>query len=806
MKRRLAVLLLATWIAAEAAAQQHVEITLPKTGDGLTPKVRVDMVRSDIVRVRRTMDGPFIDSNPTTVCNYDNSRWPKVKIHHVGNLYRLTTDSLRVDVDARSGAVSCYDRRSGRLLGREDVTIPCQAERTVSERVTFDESTRRTVMTADGEKEIVDVAKRDTVGTSWKWQLNWRLTASEGVYGWGSHIEDYMNLNGKTMWLCQHNLKAMVPVINSTNGYGLLIDAGSEMIWRGDGTIEVGAAPQLDYYIMKGATMDKTVACYRWLTGTVPMLPRYAFGYIQSKERYVSSADLIGTLTQFRQRHIPIDMIVQDWNYWPQGSWGYMLMNSHDYPNKRALSDSIHAMNARLMISIWPTFSNSPQTDDFTNRGLMIEGTNAYDAFSAAGRDLYWQYAQKEFFDNGFDAWWCDSSEPLDADWNNRGPAYTENSHEERWQLCSHRLADALGHERSQLYSLFHSKGIYEHQRAVSDRKRVLNLTRSTYAGQQRYSTVVWNGDTYASWRSFAKMIPAGLNYMSTGNPWWTVDAGAFFVKKGWAWFYAGEYEQGVKDAGYRELYTRMLQYATFLPMMRSHGTDTPREPWRFEEFYESILKTIRLRYSLLPYTYSLAAQVSRNDGTMTRPLAFDFAGDAKVFDLKDEFLFGDAFLVAPVTRPLSEATTREVYLPKGAIWYDYWTGQKLTGGQSITADTPIDHIPLFVKAGSIVPLCADSIEHSGSLEDATWEIRVWPGSDGQFTIYEDAGDNYDYEQGAYSLIRLTWNDRRQELTIHRREGSYMPSNNKKTLRIRMAGTDRIREVSYGGKQLVVKL
>lgn len=780
----------------------------------------VEMVRPDIVRVRYSFSGELTDINTTGICVSHVEECFSVGVEKNDMEWQLLSDSLCVVVPMDGSGIVFRDRRTNRIIGMEKPMLPRSGERIVEERIIYDDATQRMVQTADGEKDVRDILRRDTVGTTWKYNLRWHFSDDEAVYGLGSHMEDYMNLRDKKIFLCQHNLKAMVPVISSTAGYGLLIDAGSEMIFD-HGNFDIGAARQLDYYFMKGATMDLTVSAYRWLTGKSPMMPRYLFGYIQSKERYRSSEELLQTLGRFRDEHIPIDMIVQDWNYWKSGSWGHMKMNSRDYPDKRALTDSIHAQHARLMISIWPTFSNSPQATDFAKRGLFISGTNAYDAFSQEGRDLYWEYARKEFFDNGFDAWWCDATEPYDADWKRMDEQYAVDSHEERWRLCSDLLAGRMGHERSQLFSLFHSRGIYEHQRSLTQDKRVVNLTRSSYAGQQRYATITWNGDTYASWKSFAQMIPAGLNFMATGCPYWSVDVGAFFVKKGWAWFYQGEYDKGVEDMGYRELYTRMLQYATFLPVMRSHGTDTPREPWRFggpgELFYESILRSIRLRYSLLPYTYSLAWRVSHDDYTMTRALAFDFPHDKRVFDIKDEFLFGPSLLVAPVTTPMyftagstpveGVERTRKVYLPKTG-WYDFWTGKFYSGGQDVIVPAPIDRIPLFVRQGSILPLLDEPIEWSDAADTTAIALRIYPGQDAVFTLYEDRGDGYQCENGEFSTITLKWNDKRQTLYVGERKGAFHPAVSQRQLRIYMVGHDEQQPVvrNYRGKSMKVKI
>lgn len=808
--------LMAGGVSAQTTVQNGVEMHVD---DGL---LRVEFVKNDVVRVRYTHEKEMVDVDNEICVKHDPMK-VKVKRHVTPREVVLRSDSLTLKIDAKTGRIAYYDKLDGRLLLQETADAPHKGERIFVENVTFDESTRRTVKTADGDKEVMDVLKRDTVGRSWKWQLGLAFQQGEALYGLGGYMEDYMNLRGKTVYLCQHNLKEMVPVLNSTAGYGLLMNAGSEMVFedaaqaQSQGSITVGAAPQLDYYFLKGRTMDATVKNYRWLTGDVPMMPLYLFGYTQSKERYVSSDELLSTLKRFRDTHIPIDMIVQDWNYWEPGSWGHMKMNSRDYPDKRALTDGIHNMNAKLMISIWPSMTNSPQEKDFAARGMLIPGTNVYDVFSSEARDLYWQYANNEFFSNGFDAWWCDSSEPIDADWSNMGKGYGWDSHAERFNLCSKKLGDALGHERSQLYSLYHAKGIYEHQRKATDQKRVVNLTRSSYAGEQRFGTIIWNGDTHASWSAFQQMIPAGLNFMSTGCPYWTIDAGAFFTRKGWAWFYDGDYARGVEDLGYRELYVRMLQYATFLPVMRSHGSDTPREPWRFGDadspFYQSILDCIRLRYSLLPYTYSLAADVTFGGGTMTRPLAFDYAFDPAVLDLKDEFMLGKSLLVAPVTTPMyygPESTpldntdkTRTVYLPKGKQWYDFHDGTLYDGGQTIQVEAPLHRIPVFVPSGSILPLCTDTIEYAAQYATASWEVRVYPGADATFTLYEDAGDGYAYEQGEFSTIELVWNDRARTLTLSTRRGGYLPQSQLRLAVVLPDGTSR--SVTYVGMKEVVK-
>ena len=379
------------------------------------------------------------------------------------------------------------------------------------------------------------------------------------------------------------------------------------------------------------------------------------------------------------------------------------------------------------------------------------------------------------------------------------------------------------GAERSSLFSLYHSKGIYEKQRESSDRKRVVNLTRSSYAGQQRYSTITWNGDTHASWASFAQQIPAGLNFMATGCPYWTVDIGAFFTQKKSQWFWNGDYNQGVEDLGYREFYTRMFQYGAFLPLFRSHGTDTPREIWNFgkpgEPFYDSLLKTIHLRYRLLPYIYSLAGEVSQNNYTISRLLAFDFADDSKVWNIKDQFMFGPAFLVCPVVTPMyydngvaisdEKDKKRNVYLPEKTTWYDFYTGKAYEGGQVIKADAPIDRIPLFVRQGSIIPM-GPVIQHTGELPGKELEIIVYPGKDADFTLYEDEGDNYNYEQGAFTTIKLTWNDKKKVLTLGERKGKFDTMETMRSMRIVLHDAKELKSsksktIRYSGEEINCK-
>lgn len=794
-----------------------VLLTLMTSLCALAQKPMVEFITPTIVRVRWNPEMTVTD-NATDACVY--RRVPvDVSVRNVNGETILESNRLMVGVTVNGGI---YFGMPGDKSGLLAAMTSMGCDTVVRERTVYDDATARMVETANGKVTVKDVLRKDTLGTSRRFRVTFLTAGDEGLYGLGSHMEDYMNLSGKTLYLTQHNLKAFVPMIVSTKGYGLLFDSGCSMKFESepvkettvDGktlvyntTMELEAANTLDYYFILGPGMEQVVEGYRFLTGKVSMMPRYLFGYTQSKERYVSSDDIINTLKEYRRRHVPIDMIVQDWNYWPQG-WGYMKMNRKYYPDPKALADSVHALDAKLMVSIWDNPQYCPEADDFRNRGFMLEHS-IYDAFNPAARDLYWDYANDEFFSNGFDAWWCDSSEPLDGDWNQlpqpeNGKEYSWDDHERRWRLNDAILSETLGAERACLYSLNHAKGIYEHQRAATDRKRVVNLTRSTFAGQQRYGTIVWNGDTHASWESFRQQIPAGLNYFATGNPYWTVDVGSFFTREDPRWFYKGAFPKGVADDGYKEYYTRMFQWGTFLPVLRSHGTDTPREIWQFGEegtpYYDAILRMINLRYSMLPYIYSMAAAQSNGGYSMARPLAFDFTDDKNVYDIKDQYMFGD-IMVCPVTSP--GADSREVYLPAhNAGWVDYFTGERHAGGKTIKAAAPIDRLPLFVKGGSIL-LSTAPAEHSGATVGQPVTIDVFPGKDATFVLYDDAGDNYDFEKGESVNIPMLWDDTQRLFTIGDAAGNYKDAPEVRRFTVRVDGKEK--PVDYKGEKTVVR-
>ncbi len=479
-----------------------------------------------------------------------------------------------------------------------------------------------------------------------------------------------------------------------------------------------------------------------------------------------------------------------------------------------------------MMISIWPNMNpGGDNWREMRDQGCLLGNQATYDAFQEKARELYWKQANDGLFTHGIDAWWCDCTEPFQADW--MGAFKSEP--EERLRINTEEAKRYLDPEYINAYSLLHSRGIYEGQRKTTSDKRVVNLTRSAYAGQQRYGTITWSGDVSATWDTLRRQIADGLNFCATGMPYWTVDIGAFFVRNDPnLWFWSGDFDLRVDDMGYRELYVRWFQYAAFLPMFRAHGTDTPREIWRFgnpgDPMYEALVKFLRLRYRLLPYIYSLAGQITQYDYTMLRALPFDFRTDPAIFDIADQFMFGPAFLVNPVTEPMYFAAgstvldgvskTRLVYLPKGGDWYDFWTGQRYVGGQTICADAVLDTLPLYVRGGSIVPMGPD-ITYADEQPNAPLELRIYLGQDGTFTLYDDEGDNYNYEDGHFSLIRLTWDDAAGRLTLHNRQGSYPGMPGSREFRIIVAdGTNKFlssdgslpRIVHYEGQEIGIDL
>lgn len=749
-------------------------------------KMKLEPCTQKIVRIVYTLEEDFSGKDSLMVVKQKGCavNW---EVSETEEAVRLSTGEIQIEIARETGAFKYFDSR-GRLLAKEPgrggkSLVPVDVVKTV-----FDENTEiKSGESVDGMRTLVDDYKRVIDRRAYHTKLEFEWDTGEALYGLGSHEEGIMNLRGHHQYLYQQNMKAVVPVLVSTKGYGILMDSYSLMTFHDDvygSYLWTDVDDELDYYFIYGPEFDQIVSGCRQLTGRVPMLPKWAFGYAQSKERYKTQEELISVVREYRERQIPLDLIVLDWMSWTGELWGQKTFDPERFPEPAEMMKELHAMNARLMVSIWPIMrAGGGNHGEMKEKGYLLGNQATYDAFNEKARELYWKHANDGIFSNGTDAWWCDCTEPFEADW--KGEVKPEP--EERLLINTGEAKKYLDPEYINAFSLLHSRGIYEGQRKVTNKKRVVNLTRSSYAGQHRYAAITWSGDVSANWETFRRQIPGGLNFCVTGEPYWTTDIGAFFAaEKDDLWFWDGHYNQGCGDLGYRELYVRWFQYGAFLPMFRSHGTDTPREVWRFGEpgsvFCDTLVKFIHLRYRLMPYIYSIAGKVTLQDYTMLRALAFDFREDTKTYDISDQYMFGPAFLVNPVTEPMYYESgsmelpgvkrVRRVYLPETSSWYDFWTGGRLAGGQELEAAAPLGIMPLFVKAGSIVPM-GPMVQHTGEKPDAPVELRIYPGADGAFTLYEDEGDNYNYENGAYATISLHWDESARQLSFGERQGTY---------------------------------
>ena len=531
----------------------------------------------------------------------------------------------------------------------------------------------------------------------------------------------------------------------------------------------------IDYYFIYGPEIDQVVAGYRALTGRASMLPDWAFGYWQSKNKYNTQDEVVKTVAEFRRRRIPMDTIVQDWQYWPIDKWGDHEFEASRYPDPDLMIKAIHDQHAHFMISVWgkfyPTTNNYKEMDAIhalyptTARDHVKDWLNReysfYDTFNAPARKLFWDQVNRALFRRGVDAWWMDATEP---DLVQPSPPTLEST-----RRFIDRTAIGAASRVMSAYPLMNSKAVYDGQRSTAPDQRVFILTRSGFAGIQRYATVTWSGDITSTFQTLRKQITAGLNFSIAGDPYWTTDTGGYTMDRRLAQAKSGE----ALDE-WQELNARWFQFSTFSPILRAHGTDRPREPWNIadegSEVYQTELRFDALRYALFPYVYSVAGAVTQDGSTMMRPLVMDFRTDAKARAVTDQYMFGPAFLVSPVTE--FKARSRQVYLPAGTDWYDFWTGKRAGGGQAIAADAPLDRLPLYMRAGSIVPVGPEQ-QYIGEHADAPITLYVYGGANGRFSLYEDDGRSYGYERGEFARIPIAWNDATRTLTIGARSGRY---------------------------------
>jgi len=896
-------------------------------------KVKVQFYRDNVVRIQKWLPHESDKKLSLSVCV--DSVVP-LSLHREENkqYYLLASGKIKAKINYRTASVEFYDPENKPILSE----ATCKFSPVVYE--------------SDSAYQI---------------EQQFILSPDEGIYGLGQHQMGVMNYRGHKVLLAQANTEAVNPFLVSTRNYGILWDNYSLTQYTDDGKKYASwwsdVADNIDYYLISGSNIDSVIAGYRYLTGSAPMYGKWAYGYWQSKEHYDNQQEITSIVRKYRQLQIPIDNIIQDWDYWNGApNWGSMQFDKTLFPDPEGMIKEFHNRNFHFMISIWPAMGpNTEVYKEMEAKGFLYKpigwaGFKYYDAYNPAANELYWKYLKKGLASKGVDAWWMDSTEPDVVN------ALTkEASNYELKKMGSNYLGTFARYLNP--YSLVMTENIYKHWRKDFPQKRCYILTRSTYAGQQRNAATTWSGDIGANWQVYRNQISAGINHSMSGIPYWTFDIGAFVIGA-----YEGVFSTGGKNPAYQELYTRMFQLGAFCPIFRSHGSETPREIWEFGEFTQTLIKFDHLRYRLMPYIYSLAWKVTSEGYTLMRGLPMDFPNDQKTYNIDDEYMFGPAILVAPVTEYMYycppqpsvkvdpvyfktpdgkqgllaryykddkyqilgkeqidknidvfwytgrpdyvtdsmfsirwtgklipretgkyqfhmksfdrkriilngkelpivytsveqytdtfhleagksydivvetenrstgaarmqlfwktpsifakeqskevKAKIRKLYLPAGSRWYNFWTGETTDGGKEITTDAPIDILPLFVKAGSIIPM-GPFLQYALEKPADPLEIRVYRGNNGSFVLYEDEGDNYNYEHGIYATIPFEWNDQTATLTIGKRVGEFPGMLKKRTFNIVIVepnkGTgleitkkiDKI--IPYDGEKITVK-
>jgi alpha-D-xyloside xylohydrolase len=716
-------------------------VSVKKQVDGvvLTMKsgtLRLQICSDSIVRVTYA-PGSSIPESPqyaVTKQSWPASQWI---LESSDNDLKLTTSQMKVTVTKKDGAISFADASGKELFKDYDRTL--------------------TPVEVHGEKTY----RSEMFSNLW--------ASTEAFYGLGQHQAGVWNYHGESVDLSQANTNISVPMFLSSNGYGIFWNSNSRSRFNNRFPHELylssEVADTVDYYFLYGPDFDKIIAAYRELTGAAPMFGKWAYGFWQCKNKYESQAEVLGVAHKYRELHIPVDNIVQDWFWW--NIMGEPVFNKN-YPDPKGMIDDLHTNNFHVMFSFWPYFRpGSPVYDEMDKRGYFVDKTKVsgfhpagqalYDAFNPAARDYYWKLIDKGLFQIGADAWWLDTDEP-------------ETEGRETNILVTNKVGLGSGARYANLYPLMTTSAVYEGQRKTSEQKRVFILSRSAFAGAQRNSIAAWSGDVESNWLSFARQIPAGLNFELSGLPYWTTDIGGFIIGN-------------PDDPAYQELFVRWFEYGTFCPIFRLHGTRTTNqnELWSYGPEAQTILTSYdRLRYRLMPYIYSLAWKTTSEGYTPMRALAMDFRTDTRALNIGDQFMFGPALLVNPVTEP--GASSRRVYLPT-AKWYDFWTGHAADRSGMVETAAPLDRIPLFVRGGSIVPMGPD-LEYAAEKPADPIELRIYPGANASFTLYEDENDNYNYEKGSRATIRLDWGDAARKLTIGERQGQFPGMLETRTFRV----------------------
>ncbi|WP_294221376.1 TIM-barrel domain-containing protein [uncultured Chryseobacterium sp.] len=787
-----------------AQSYQKTDSGLKFSADNLN--VELKLYGENTVRIIKYPEGKSFKKNSLSVIKKEQKT--KFSVSESKNIISLKTNGLNILINAENGMIT-YTSASGKELLKE----------TGSDFKPFNDAGNQTYSLSQ----------------------SFQLEKDEPIYGLGILQNGKMSQRNTDIKMIQNNTWDFVPFFQSVKGYGIFWDNYSPTQFtdtpqKTSFSSEVGEG--VDYYFIYGKNADGVVAGMRNLTGKVPMIPLWTYGYWQSKERYKSQEELVDVVKKYRELKVPLDGIIQDWQYWGNNyQWNAMDFISPDFSDAQKMMKDIHDRNAHLSVSIWSSFG--PMTNPYREmdqKGMLFNfktwpesgrevwppdmnypsGVRVYDAYDPEARNVYWKYLNKGLFSFGVDSWWMDSTEP---DHLSQKPEDLDT----KTYLGSFRKV-------RNAYPLMAVGGVYDHQRETTSDKRVFILTRSAFAGQQRYGANTWSGDVNSSWDMLRNQVPAGLNFSLTGNPNFNSDIGGFF---------AGVYKRngGAKNLLFQELYVRWLQYGTFTPMMRSHGTDVPREIYQFGQkgdvAYDAIEKFIRLRYSMLPYIYSTSWEVSENNSSFLRALSMDFSSDKKTWDINNEYLFGKSFLVAPVLNaqytPEKLITTDEnegwnkkqesgenalskvdftqnktvkVYLPAGADWFDFWTNEKHKGGQEIQKNVNIQSIPLYIKAGSIIPFGPD-VQYATEKKWDNLTLKIYPGTDADFVLYEDEFDNYNYEKGAFTEIPFHWNEKSKTLTIGARKGSFNGMIEKRNFNL-ILPDGRQKTVSYSGKRINV--
>src|SRR5664279_2753123 len=760
-------------------------ISYNKNADGVVFKLdkglmNVRICLPDIIEVQYTILSAFPQKKSLVVINEWKQK-PAFTVSDQNGQVIITTSKLIIQIDKASNAITYTDKK-GKVITSEG-----------SQNKTMDTATIAGIST-------------------YNCNTTFNSPAGEALFGLGCHPEDSLAIHykGRDQSMLIKYLTGAIPVLLSTRGYGLLWDNYSASNFYGaeaDNTqykYESESGKMVDYYFFYGPGFDRIIDLYRTASGKAPMFPKWAFGLFQSQDRYKTQAEVLSVKDGYRKNHIPVDAIVQDWFWWSPLPIGSHIMNPERYPDPKAMVDELHKANLHAMISIWPVFgSGTKDFDALKRKGYLTSITwdnfvahtfdTYYDAHNPKARDLYWEQARDSIVKRyGWDAWWVDQCEP------DNGALLDERR--------KATFALGKGIDFFNTYSLMHTTGLYSNWRKDIPGKRAFFLVRQAFAGQQRNSATLWSSDITCTFRAFKSQVPQGINACASGIPYWTSDIGGYHFH--WA---APDWS----TADNRELFIRWFQFGTFSPIFRIHGKG---ERALFSDNWDAKTKSIllnydNLRYRLLPYIYSLSRKVTNKGYTIMRSLAFDFREDANIKSIPDQYMFGPAFLVNPVTERGKEK--RSVYLPKSTKWFDFWTGQTFDGGQAIDAPAPVETIPLYIKAGSVIPM-GPFLQYATEKPADPLEIRIYPGADGSFILYEDENDTYNYEKGAFSTIFFKWDDAKRQVTIGNRNGEFPGVLKKRTFKLIIVDKNKgigtgitekpDKTVRYEGEEQVIKL